>query len=218
MTSPTEPKVIEQLPVDESFAAPAPRAALERAADGLRAHNFEVYVVPDGAGARELLLRLLPEGAEVGQGASVTLDDLGITEIIERSGRYDAIRPRARALDRVTQVREIKRLGATPEYWLNSAQALTEDGVIVFASATGSQLGPIAYGAGKVILVLGAQKVVPDMQVAMARLARYSYPLEDAKMQRLYGVRSDLSKMLILARESVTGRITVILVREPLGT
>jgi len=56
------------------------------------------------------------------------------------------------------------------------------------------------------------------MQVAMARLARYSYPLEDAKMQRLYGVRSDLSKMLILARESVTGRITVILVREPLGT
>ena len=153
----------------------------------------------------------------MGEGASITLDQIGVTEIVEKSGRYDAIRPRTRAMDRATQMREIRKLGAAPDVQINSVHALTEDGRMVIASGTGSQLGPIGFGAGKVVLVVGAQKIVPDLETAYRRVEEYSYPLEDAKMQELYGARSSVSKMLILNRDS-PGRTTVILVAEPVGT
>ena len=213
----TDDKTIERLPVNEAFARPADRAAIERAAAALRLRNFDARIVADAAEAREMVLTLLPEGAEVGEGASITLDQIGVTEIVEKSGRYDAIRPRTRAMDRATQMREIRKLAAAPDFQINSVHALTEDGRMVIASGTGSQLGPIGFGAGKVVLVVGAQKIVPDLETAYRRVEEYSYPLEDAKMQELYGARSSVSKMLILNRDS-PGRTTVILVAEPVGT
>jgi acyl-CoA hydrolase len=213
----TDSKTIERLPVNEAFARPANRAAIERAAAALRLRNFDARIVADAVEAREMVLTLLPEGTEVGEGASLTLDQIGVTEIVEKSGRYDAIRPRTRAMDRATQMREIRKLGAAPDVQINSVHALTEDGRMVIASGTGSQLGPIGFGAGKVVLVVGAQKIVPDLETAYRRVEEYSYPLEDAKMQELYGARSSVSKMLILNRDS-PGRTTVILVAEPVGT
>ena len=164
-----------------------------------------------------MLLSLIPEGAEVGEGASITLDQIGVTEALEKSGRYDAVRPRTRSMDRATQMREIRKLGAAPDFQVNSVQAVTEDGRLVIASATGSQLTPMAFGAGKLILVAGSQKIVPDLAAAFRRVEEYSYPLEDAKMQELYGAHSAVRKMLILNSDS-PGRTTVILVREPVGT
>ena len=146
------------------------------------------------------------------------MDILGLTELIEKSGKYDAIRPRTRAMDRATQMREIRKLGAAPDFFLNSAQALTQDGSLVFVSATGSQIGPIANGAGRLILVVGAQKIVPDLETALARIREYAYPQEDAKMRKLYGVGSAINRILIFNGEGREGRTTVIIVREPVGT
>ena len=213
----TQDKTIERLPVNEAFAIPADSAAVERTAAALESHGFDARIVPDAAAARELLLTLVPEGAEVGQGASVTLDQIGVTEIIEKSGRYNAIRPRTRAMDRATQMLEIRKLGAAPEVQINSVQAVTEDGRIVVASMGGSQLGPIGFGAGRVVLVVGAQKIVPDLAAAFRRIDEYSYPIEDAKMQEAFGRRSSVNKILIFNKESAPGRVTVILVRERVG-
>jgi LUD domain len=210
-------KPIERLPVNEAFAVPAQSAAIERTAEALRAHGFDAQIVPDAATARDLLLSLIPEGAEVGEGASVTLDQIGVTEIVEKSGRYDAIRPRTRTMDRATQMREIRKLGAAPDVQINSVQAVTEDGRLVVASMTGSQLGPIAFGAGRVILVVGSQKIVPDLATAFRRVEEYSFPVEDAKIQEAYGRRSAVNKMLVLNGEVVPGRVTVILLREAAG-
>lgn len=212
-----ENKTIERLPVNEEFARAAAPAAIERAVAALRKHGIEVHVVDHGAEAREFVLSLIPEGAEVGQGASVTLDSIGVTEVIDKSGRYDALRPRIRAMDRATQMAEIRKLGAAPAIQLNSVHALTEDGRMVVASAGGSQLGPIAFGAGRVILVVGAQKVVPDLATAFRRVEEYCYPLEDAKMQATFGRRSAVNKVLVLNAEWTPGRITVVLVRQPVG-
>ena len=213
----TENKAIERLPVNETFSRPADPESIERAAEALRSHGFDARVVPDAVTARELLLSLIPEGSEVGEGASVTLDQIGVTEAIEKSGCYDAIRPRTRSMDRATQMREIRKLGAAPDVQVNSVQALTEDGRIVVASFGGSQLGPIVSGAGRVILVVGSQKVVPDLATAFRRVEEYSYPIEDAKLQEAYGRHSAINKMLILNGEIAQVRITVILVREPVG-
>jgi LUD domain len=208
---------IERLPINSAFAEPASPVAIERAAEALRAHNIDAQIVPNAAAARDLVLSLIPEGAEVGQGASATLEAIGVTEIIEKSGRYDAVRPRTRAMDRATQMREIRKLGAAPEVQLSSVQAVTEDGRIVVASFGGSQLGPIGFGAGRVILVVGAQKIVSDLATAIRRVEEYSLPIEDAKLQEALGRRSAVGKMLIVNVEPAPGRITVILVREPVG-
>ena len=208
---------IERLPVNEAFASPADSAAVDRAAAALCDHGFDARVVDSGAEAREMVLSLIPEGAEVGEGASVTLDQIGVTEALEQSGRYNAVRPKTRSMDRATQMREIRKLGAAPDFQVNSVQAVTEDGLMLDVSATGSQIGPLAFGAGKLIIVAGSQKVVPDLATALRRAREYSYPIEDVKMQELYGVRSAIRKTLVLSADS-PGRTTVILVREPVGT
>jgi hypothetical protein len=212
----TQEKTVERPQVNEAFALPASPDTVERAAEALRGQGFEVHVVDDGDAARHLALSFIPEGAEVGQGASQTMSDIGLTQIVETSGRYDAIRPRTRAMDRATQGREIRKLGSAPDFWLNSVNAVTEDGRMVIASATGSQLGPIASGAGRVVLIAGSQKIVPDLDTAFRRLDEYAVPLEDALMQRLYGRHTALNKMLILNGDWAR-RYTVILVREPVG-
>jgi len=88
---------------------------------------------------------------------------------------------------------------------------------LVAASATGSQLGPYVSGAGKVILVVGTQKIVPDLQDALRRIDEYVFPLEDARTQAAYGVHSGVSKLLIINREWTPQRITVVLCDEALG-
>jgi hypothetical protein len=215
MTTTTTP-TIERLPVDEAFAIPADAAALDRAAEGLRARGFDAHVVPNGLAARELLLSLVPAGAQVGEGASATLDQIGVTEIIEKSGRYEAVRLQTRAMDRQTQAGEIRRLSNAPDFQINSVHALTEKGEMLIASATGSQLGPIVSGAGRVILVVGAQKVVPDLATAYRRLDDYAFPMEDARAQQAYGMHSSVRKTLVLQGD-FPGRTSVIIVREAVG-
>jgi hypothetical protein len=205
------------MPVNEAFASPADSAAVDRAAAALCANGFDARVVDSGAEAREMVLSLIPEGAEVGEGGSITLDQIGVTEALEKSGRYDAIRPRTRSMDRATQMREIRKMGAAPDFQVNSVQAVTEDGRMLGVSATGSQLGPLAFGAGKLIIVAGSQKIVPDLATAFRRVEEYSYPIEDVKMQELYGMHSAVRKTLVFDSDT-PGRTTVILVREPVGT
>ena len=84
------------------------------------------------------------------------------------------------------------------------------------ASGSGSQLAPIANGAGKVILVVGGQKVVPDLAAAFECIDRYAQPLEDVRMQEVYGMRSAVNKLLVVQADR-PGRTTVILLREAAG-
>ncbi len=199
------------------FSAAADADTIERTAEALRAGGFAVSIAADRDEARGLILALVPEGAEVHSGSSVTLDELGVTAEIERSGRYQALRPRLWSMDRELQGQEIRKLGAAPDVWLNSAHAVTEAGEIVIASATGSQLGPIASGAGRVILAIGAQKLVPDLSTGLRRIEEHSLPLEDARSRAAYGWPSGVNKVLILRREVMPGRTTVVLIREFIG-
>ena len=100
---------------------------------------------------------------------------------------------------------------------VGSVQAVTEDGILVAVSATASQLGSYAYTAGKVILVVGSQKIVPDLETAMRRVREHALPWEDAQTRQAVGIGSFVGKILIIEREWVNDRMTVILVREPIG-
>jgi hypothetical protein len=152
------------------FSTPATRERLEAVAEALRENGMLVMVAADRDEARRLVLEQLPSGAHVHQGASVTLDAIGVTE----------------------------------------------DGSLVVASASASQIGPLASGAGHVIFAIGSQKIVPDLPTALRRIEEYAFPLEDERAQAAYGMHSALNQILVI-HAARPGRIAVILIDEALG-
>jgi LUD domain len=199
------------------YAVVADDASVTRAGAALEANGITVVRAADAGEAKQLVLDLIPAGSQVHHGASVSLESAGIVAEIERSGRYEPLKPRIWSMDRETEADEIRRLAAAPDVMLGSVHAVTEGGTLVTASASGSQLGPYASGAGKVILVVGTQKIVPDLHEAFRRVDEYAFPLEDARAEAEYGIHSSVNKVLIVNRELTPGRITVVFVDEALG-
>jgi len=202
---------------NREFARVANNEQIERTAKALEANNIHTLIAENGKEAKRLFFELLPEGSEIFLGASVTLETLGIKDEIDKSGRFDALRPKMFAMNRETQAKEIRKLSGTPDYAAGSVHAVTEDGQVLIASNSGSQLGPYASGAGKVIWVVGAQKIVRDLNEGLRRIQEYSYPLEEEHMQQLYGVGTNINKVLIVNGELRPNRITMIIVKEKLG-
>jgi len=157
----TEPRTIERLPVNAEFAPPGRRRGNRAGRRRPPRQTTSTFTSSRMARRRGLVLSLIPEGAEVGQGASLTLEQIGVTAAIEKSGCYEAIRPRVRAMDRATQIREIRKLGGCAGLPDQQCPGRDRGRRIVVASFGGSQLGPIVSGAGRVILVAGAQKLSP---------------------------------------------------------
>ena len=203
--------------LSQRWGTAADDARVKRTMAALEAHGISVLRASDAAAAKRIVLDLIPDGSQVHQGASQSLDAIGITDEIEKSGRHEPIRPRIWSMDRKTQGDEIRRLGAAPDFMLGSVHAVTETGSLLAASMSGSQLGPYVSGAGRVILVAGTQKIVSDLEEGLRRIDEYAYPLEDARAQAAYGIRSAVNKVVVINREITPGRITVVLVDEVLG-
>ena len=202
---------------NNEFTKLANNEQIERTAKALEANRIHTLIAENGEDAKRMFFELIPEGAEIFLGASVTLEKLGIKDEIDRSGRFDALRPKMFALNWETQGRDIRKLGGTPDFAAGSVQAVTEDGHVLIASNTGSQLGPYASGAGKVIWVVGAQKIVKDFNEGLMRIEEYCRPLEEVHMQELYKAGTEVNKILIVKKEIRPGRITMIIVKEQLG-
>jgi YkgG family uncharacterized protein len=183
----------------------------------LEEHGFSVEVVDGLDAARDAVLARIPHGSSVMTNTSVTLAETGIADAInDDGGPYDSARNKMFALDFATQAQEMKAIGGQPDYALGSVHAVTADGTLVIASASGSQLASYAWGAANVIFVVGAQKLVPTLEAAHQRIYQHSLVLEDARAQAAYGQHSQVGKILEIHQE-MPGRIHVVLVREVVG-
>jgi acyl-CoA hydrolase len=182
----------------------------------LEEHGFSVEVVDDLDAARAAVLALIPAGAAVMTNTSVTLQETGIEDAINKGGLYDSARNKMFALDFATQAQEMKAIGGQPDYALGSVHAVSRDGTLVIASASGSQLASYAWGAANVIFVVGAQKLVPNLEVARERIYSHSLKLEDARAYAAYGQNSSVGKILEIHQEQ-PGRIHVVLIRKVVG-
>ena len=202
---------------NQEFGVLASPERIVAAAEALGRNGFQALVAGTGEEARLRVRELLPEGAEVFNNTSRTLESIGIAEDIERSGRYQAIRLRLYQMDREMQRREMRVLAAAPQYVVGSVHAVTDNGSVLIASASGSQLGPLVSGAAHVVLVIGGQKIVADLETGLRRIREYCFPLEDERARRVYGVPSGVNNVLIMNRILVPQRVTAILVNEQLG-
>ena len=199
------------------YAALASEEGLQAAAQRLNENGMTAHIVDSGDEAHRLALRLIPDDAEVFTATSQTLEEIGLTGAIDASTRLRSVRSVLKQMDMATQWHEMRALGARPDVIVGSVHAVTEQGEVVIASASGSQLGPYASGAGKVIWIVGSQKIVPGLDEAMRRIQEYALPLEDERAQKAYGQGSFIGKELIFYREYLPDRVHVILVKEKLG-
>lgn len=199
----------------------AGRDAIEKTLRALTANGIEASLVETGEEAKKKVLSMVPEKAEVFAMTSITLETLGIAREINESGRYTSVRGALIQMDQKTQGREMRKLGAAPDYVLGSAHAVTETGSVIVASLTGSQLAAYASGAGTLIWVVGAQKIVKDVEEGMKRIQEYVVEKESARARKAYGLPDTFhtfpSKVLLFNREVQPGRVKLIVVNEVVG-
>jgi len=207
MSTTQTPSRFDTLPDEQTLAATV--TALEE-------HGFSVEVVDDLEAARQAVLSRIPHGSSVMTNTSVTLQQTGIADAVNDGGPYDSARTKMAELDFATQLQEMKAIGGQPDYALGSVHAITGDGTLVIASASGSQLASYAWGASNVIFVAGAQKLVPTLDAARDRIYGHSLVLEDARAVAAYGQHSTVGKILEIHSE-LPGRIHIVLVRQVVG-
>lgn len=191
---------------------------INKTMDALKTNGFIVHYVEDEQAAVKKVHELLPRGAEVLNNSSTTLIQLGIADEIMESGNYNSLKKKFMSMDRKTQGKEMQMLGSAPDYAIGSVHAITEDGKVFIASASGSQLPGYAYGAVHVIWVVGVQKIVKNQEEAMERIYEYVLPLESERAKKAYGVAgSNVNKLLVCNKEPQPGRVNIVFVNKELG-
>ncbi|QDP98333.1 hypothetical protein FOE78_22655 [Microlunatus elymi] len=199
------------------FAEPASEERLHRVIAALQTNGFGAELLDDAAAARRRVAELIPADASVYTGTSETLRLSGIDGDINGTERYDAVKARSRTMDRTLALDEVWRMISTPQFIVGSAQAVTETGALVLASASGGQLPAYAGGAPHAIWIVGAQKVVPDLTTALVRVQEHCLPLENERAMTAYGKPSAVNRLLVLNAEPAPRRGTVLLLREAIG-
>lgn len=181
----------------------------------LESHGFTVEVVDDLTAARKAALARIPHGARVWKNTSITLDETGISaEVDAPGGPYESVRLQMTAQNYAS--REMKEIAAAPDYALGSVHTITEDGELLIGSASGSQFATVAWGAEHVVLVVGLQKVVPNLETARRRVREHSLALENVRAQEAYGQNSHLNKTLEIYGD-MPGRMHLVLIRQVIG-
>ena len=195
----------------------ADEKSIENAKKSLESNGIKVLITKDSKEAFKKALELIPENSEVMDVPSMTLEKIGLSKEIQESGRYVSINKKIASTDNKEMRDTMRRHSIAPEYAIGSVHAVTEDGKILIASNTGSQLAPYAYGAKKIIWVVGTQKIVKNFDDAFKRIYEHSFPLENERAKKAYGIESNVSKILIVEKEITPDRITIIFVKEVLG-
>ncbi|MDD1678366.1 MAG: lactate utilization protein [Methanomicrobiales archaeon] len=180
--------------------------------------GITVIRTENAAEALAVLKNLIPPRAEVMNGSSTTLIEIGYEALLQ-SGEMAWVDQHGiiTAASDDIQRAELRRKSVSADYFLSGVNAIAGTGELVSCDRTGSRVGAWPYAAGHLILVSGINKIVPTLPDALQRVREYAYPLEDARAKRAYGVGSRIGKCVILANEEIERRIFLILINDSLG-
>lgn len=188
--------------------------------DNFEKHNIKTHLAENSAEALELIKKLIPASSTIMNGSSRTLDQIGFIDILKNKSHnwqnlHDAILEEQDPVKR----EELRKQSLFCDYFLVSTHAITENGELVNASASGSQLPSIIFTAKNVIFVASTSKIVPNLEQAVKRIETYVYPLEDARMKSTGAPGSVIAKILIFKEEPLftQRQIHLILINEKLG-
>lgn len=198
----------------------ASETSVARVVAALAGKGYEPMVVETAAEALEKIKELVPAGASVMNGSSVTLEQIGFIDYL-KSGKHqwNNLHAAIVAENEPAKKAKLRKEAVLADYYLGSVHALAETGEFVNASNTGSQLPHIVFASPNLIFVVSTKKIVPTLPEAIKRLEEHVVPLEQKQMMEKYHTGTALNKLVIFKGEySGSGRkIRFILVKENLG-
>jgi hypothetical protein len=159
---------------------------LEDAGKQLESNNFEVFIVQTAAEAKDLILgTLMPKinPRVVAWGGSMTIGATGIMDAIMKNPELTAINPYEQGI-KPEEAYERRRQGLLADLYFSGTNALTENGQLVNLDMTGNRVGAINFGPKNVILVIGRNKLAPDLETAMTRVKEYAAPVNAMRLGR----------------------------------
>lgn len=198
----------------------AEKASVERTIQGLASRNIKAVYVEKASETLEMIKAWIPDGASVMNGASVTLKQIGYTELLKSNIHpWNNLHGNILLEEDKQKRHELRRQSVLSDFYLGSVHALAETGQFVVASNTGSQQPHIVFTSPNLIFVVSTKKIVKDLDAAMERLYNHVVPLEIKAMQEKYGVGSAANKIIIFNGENPNSKrsIRMILVGEDLG-
>ncbi len=195
-----------------------PDETVAQTVTALEEHGMKVLRVKNGQNALESLKSIIPPGAEVMDGASITLVEIGYRELLNSDqSPWKSLRAAVHAEDDTAKRHELRRKSMIAEYFVSGVNAITQSGELVACDTAGSRVGAWLFSARHLVLVSGVNKIVPTLEEAFERMRKYVYPLESARAKKKYGEQSRLAKWAIVAEEEQKDRVTVVLIDEELG-
>ena len=196
--------------------------SIETAAAAVKARGIAVEIVGTRADALERVKSIIPAGATVMTGASLTLKEIGFEDyLISKAHPWKNLKEDIVAEKDPAKQAALRRQAILADYFLGSVHAVAESGELVIASASGSQLGPYAFSASNVVWVVGVQKITKNLDDGIRRVKEYIMPHENERMKAMTGGKMGtmLGKLMIIERETpfLGRKLTLLLVREPTG-
>ena len=192
----------------------------------LQRRHIEGFYCPSGEEAVKKVSELIADGSTVTWGGTMTVRDLGIPEHLKSRGTLEVI---DRDLAETLEERQAMYLRAfSADIYLSSANAISEDGVIVNIDGAGNRVAAITWGPKKVIFVIGLNKVTQTVEAALSRARGTASPINSARFDIKTPCKADgvchncnspecICNYVHFLRNSPKGRHTVILVGENLG-
>lgn len=201
----------------KKWDALASEESIQKTIKALKLNGIDAIVVENAKEAKEKILELIPKGSQVMTASSQTINQIGLSQIIDESGDFRSTRKEIASLPEADSRSEARRINSAVEYVVGSIHAVTEDGKVIIASNTGSQLPAYVFTAEHVIWAVGTQKITKDLKEATERLYDYVLKLESERLKKEYGIPSNVSKLLIVNKEVNPNRIKMVLIKEKLG-
>lgn len=195
----------------------ADNQTIEKTKQALEQNGIKVLVAENGQEAKAEALALIQTGATVMTATSTTAQQIGLDSAIDESEKFVSLRKKITSLPESEQRAQARRINSAPDYVIGSVHAVTQDGQVVIASNSGSQLAPYAFSAAHVIWLVGTQKIVKNLDEARQRIEEYTFKLEDERLMSAYGMHSGIRKLLIVNSEVMPDRTTLIFIKENLG-
>ncbi len=202
---------------EDRYARVPGRDVIDATVAAMKARGFDVVTAENGHEALEKLKGIVPKGASVMTGSSTTLNEIGFSALLAEGVWNDLHKQVLEEQDQAKRADIRKEAAIKADFFIASVNALSKNGELVSCDASGSRVSAYPFDAKRLVLVVGAQKIAVSLEEAMARVREYAFQLEDQRARKAYGMGSALAKWVILEREIVPHRVTVILVNEKLG-
>lgn len=204
------------------------RTLAEQVMAALEWRKINAYFASTRSAALTQVMELIPPKSTVSQGGSVTLDQCGIREALKRRTDITFIDPYNPEIERQEQI-ENRRKGLLSDVFITGSNAITRDGIIVNRDGMGNRVAALSFGPNRVIIVIGLNKVVPDLDSAVTRIDQVASPMNCQRLDRDTPCRETLrchdcnsaericSVTTIIERQAIPDRMHVVLVAEELG-